>query len=99
MDSTRFRECMDLLGWSQRQLADYLDIGVTSVQRWAMGRIVIPDNVAAWLEARAAHMVRYPYPEGWKFRAERNGEAQRRDARVPARNPGETISRARDGVP
>jgi hypothetical protein len=56
MDSTRLRECCEVIGWPLRQLARTLNrhgwlISETTVrQGWACGKVPIPDDVAQWLE-------------------------------------------------
>jgi ribosome-binding protein aMBF1 (putative translation factor) len=65
MTPTRLRECLDLIGWSQRALADTLGLHETRVRRWATGRYPVPDNVAAWLERLAKAHAAHPLPDGW----------------------------------
>jgi DNA-directed RNA polymerase specialized sigma24 family protein len=50
MTPTRLRECLALLRWSQRGLADQLQRPEGTVRQWARGAVQIPDDVAAWLE-------------------------------------------------
>lgn len=50
MTPTRLRECLALLRWSQRGLADALQRPEGTVRQWARGTVRIPDDVAAWLE-------------------------------------------------
>ena len=68
MTTDEFRGCLEAMGWSQRQLADYLALAKTTVQRWATGAGEVPVNVAAWLRLRAAHDRRHPYPADWQVR-------------------------------
>ncbi|MBV1834972.1 helix-turn-helix domain-containing protein [Novacetimonas pomaceti] len=68
MTPTRLRECLALLRWSQRGLADVLDTHQTTVRRWATGAQPIPENVAAWLERLAKVHALYEYPEDWRQR-------------------------------
>ena len=65
MSPTRLRECLDLLSWSQRGLADVLGVHETRVRRWARGAIDVPAEVASWLEALAAVHAAHPAPAGW----------------------------------
>ena len=65
MTPDRLRECVDTIGWSLRGLAEMLEMGFSTVQRWSTGRKEIPENVAAWLEILAAAHQRNPLPEGW----------------------------------
>lgn len=62
MNPDRLRECLALLRWSQRGLADALGMDERQVRRWATGAAVIPEQVAAWLERRAAAMTADPPP-------------------------------------
>lgn len=74
MTPTRLRECLALLRWSQRGLADILDAHQTTVRRWATGAQPIPDNVAAWLERLSEVHARHEYPDDWKQRTARSVE-------------------------
>ena len=49
MTTDHFRECLDLIGWTQRGLAARLKMDERQVRRWAAGA-EIPDNIATWLE-------------------------------------------------
>lgn len=62
MTPTRFRECLDILGWTQRGLATYLDAPEGMIRSMARGTASIPDELAAWLEARAQHAAATPPP-------------------------------------
>ena len=62
MTPDRLRECLALLRWSQRSLAAALAVDERQVRRWATGAAVIPEQVAAWLERRAAAMAADPPP-------------------------------------
>ncbi len=59
---TRLRECLDVLGWSQRGLATLLNRPEGTVRQWARGTVTPPSDVAAWLEARARHAENTPPP-------------------------------------
>lgn len=54
MTPDRFRECVDVLQWSQRQLADCIGVDDRLVRRWAAGTTVIPDHIEVWLERVAS---------------------------------------------
>ena len=69
MTSTRLRECLDALGWSQRGLADMLGLHETRVRRWARGLVEVPPEVAQWLETLAATHAAHPLPAGWQHEA------------------------------
>jgi hypothetical protein len=71
MTPTRYRECLDALGLSQRGLAPILRCSDRLTRSWAAGRDFIPPEVAAWLESwvtiRLAHPDPPP-PENWRRR-------------------------------
>lgn len=54
MTPTRLRECLEVLGWGINQLARRIDLGSSSAQQMARDKRAIPDNLAAWVEIRAA---------------------------------------------
>ncbi len=66
MSPDDFRECLALLHWSQRGVADILGTHPTTVRRWATGDAAIPDNVARWLKKLAAVHRAQPLPIGWQ---------------------------------
>lgn len=62
MTPERFRECLASLHWSQRGLADALEMDERQVRRWAAGA-TIPGIIADWLEKLARYHERNPPPE------------------------------------
>lgn len=54
MTPTRFRECLDDIGWSLRKLARRLRCDDGTVRQFGSGRRLIPANLATWLEHLAA---------------------------------------------
>ena len=66
MTPARLRECLALLRWSQRGLADALGHSEGTVRGWARGTRTAPPNVATWLEALAAAHAARPLPAGWQ---------------------------------
>lgn len=54
MTPTRFRECLDDVGWSLRKLARRLRCDDGTVRQFGTGRRPIPANLAAWLESLSA---------------------------------------------
>ena len=54
MNPTRFRECLDDVGWSLRKLARRLRCDDGTVRQFGTGRRPIPANLATWLEKLAA---------------------------------------------
>ena len=69
MSPARLRECLALLRWSQRGLAEALNCDDRLVRRWAAGDGTVPPDVVGWLERAAAFHVANPAPDGWKRRA------------------------------
>jgi len=66
MTPDRLRECLSLLRWTQRGLAEVLECDDRLVRRWASGGAEIPASVAAWLETlHACHLSAGP-PPNWK---------------------------------
>jgi len=68
MTSTRLRECLAVLGFTQRGLAAFLECDERMVRRWAAGADAVPEVVSAWLELRAQHAEAHPPPIGWQRR-------------------------------
>jgi len=68
MTPDRFRKCLDVLGWSQRGVADTLGCADSLTRGWARGKGTIPADVAAWLEDRARHAEATPPPQDWRRR-------------------------------
>lgn len=66
MTPTEFRECLASLRWSQRGLADILNIHPTSVRNMASGKNPIPENIADWLINSASYLKIHSLPEGWQ---------------------------------
>jgi hypothetical protein len=50
MTPDRFRECLALLHWSQRGLAETLYCDDRLVRRWAQGSEPVPETIAGWIE-------------------------------------------------
>lgn len=74
MTPTRYRECLAVLGLSQRGLAPILRCSDRLPRVWATGAEAVPPLVAAWLEACAAHRLAHPDPPppvGWQRRGVR----------------------------
>ena len=61
MTPARLRECLALLRWSQRGLADATGYDHTQVKRWLAGASV-PGPVAAWLDRLASYHAKHPPP-------------------------------------
>jgi hypothetical protein len=63
MTPERFRECLDITGFSTRGIAEMLGRPDRRIRRWSGGTIVIPDDVATWLEGMARYMQTHPPPQ------------------------------------
>lgn len=66
MEPEQFRAILLALGWTQRWLADYLNLPRSTVQRWGDGTARIPVNVAVWLLELARQHALIPLPDGWR---------------------------------
>ena len=53
MTAARFRECIAMLHWSQRGLAEILYCDDRLVRRWAQGSEPVPESIARWMEKMA----------------------------------------------
>ena len=62
MTPDRLRERLALLRWSQRGLAEALEVDARQVRYWANGAYAVPPPVAAWLEVLAAAHAANPLP-------------------------------------
>ena len=62
MTPDRFREVLALLDLPKRGFAHLLNRPEGTARQWARGLVVIPADVAAWLEAPAAFMATHPLP-------------------------------------
>src|SRR5262249_5350113 len=82
ISTSEFRDCLDKMGWSQRQLAQHLQVPRSTTQRWATGDLAIPENVSDWLVVRAAHDAAHPMPDGWRSYEQK---ASRLDQDAPMR--------------
>ena len=72
MTAARFRDVAALLLLSSRDLADALRCDDRLVRRWASGKVAVPPEVGAWLEALAAVWATRPEAAAaWYRRADR----------------------------
>jgi hypothetical protein len=62
MTPTRLRECLALLRWSQRGLAEALDRPEGTVRQWARGAVRVPEPVADWLDRAGRWHAKNPPP-------------------------------------
>jgi hypothetical protein len=62
MTPTRYRECLEILGLSQRGLAPLLRCSDRLTRSWATGRETIPTEVSDWLEAWVTNRLAHPDP-------------------------------------
>ena len=68
MTGSRLRQCLALLRWSQRGLAEALGCDDRLVRRWAADGAPIPAGVSDWLETLAKVHAHHPAPAGWRRR-------------------------------
>lgn len=66
MTPNRFRECLAVLNWSQRGLAEKLYCDDRIVRRWADGSEMMPVSVERWLEELVSAHKALPPPIGAK---------------------------------
>jgi hypothetical protein len=63
MTPDRFRECLEILHWSQRGFGDnILQIGNREVRKWASGEAPVPVRIADTLERLAEFHTANPFP-------------------------------------
>jgi hypothetical protein len=60
MTPDRLRECLALLHWSQRGLAEILYCDDRLIRRWAQGSEPVPESIARWLERLASALEASP---------------------------------------
>jgi hypothetical protein len=53
MTSDRLRECLDALGWRTAKLAAMAGVSPVTARRWQSGKLPVPAQVAAAIEAMA----------------------------------------------
>lgn len=68
MTPERLQECLDILHWSNRALADEIDGNERLVRRMMAGETTVPPKVAAWLERLVAYHQKHPAPQDWRRR-------------------------------
>jgi transcriptional regulator with XRE-family HTH domain len=56
---------LDMIGWSDGELARRLNVAPNKVSRWRLGKSNIPNQVALWLETLACIVTSIPNPIGW----------------------------------
>lgn len=66
------RECLETLGWGQRELARQINSHESSVRQMARGKREIPETLAVWLRTIAAVHRALPQPIGWNGRKRRD---------------------------
>ncbi|MXV35618.1 nuclease [Saccharibacter sp. EH611] len=62
MTPEQFTACLNLVHWSQRQLASILNVPRETVLEWGRGERSIPSDVVLWLKKRADHAQLNPPP-------------------------------------
>lgn len=69
MTGSEMRDCLSILRWTQRHLAEILTADERLVRKWAADKVEIPDNIADWLRLLAGALRSLPkQPEGWIIR-------------------------------
>jgi transcriptional regulator with XRE-family HTH domain len=63
MSPHRLRACLEILGWSQRELAAQVGVDPRQVVRWISGAAIVPLSTEAWLENLVALHLANPAPE------------------------------------
>ena len=63
MTPERFRECLNILEYTTRGIAEVLGRPDRRVRRWSQGIIAIPDEVATWLDGMARYTQEHPPPQ------------------------------------
>ena len=61
MTPERFKECLDAIGWTGRELGRQLGVDERQVRRWA-GSAEVPDQIAKWIEHLAQFHKANPAP-------------------------------------
>jgi ribosome-binding protein aMBF1 (putative translation factor) len=69
MTPDAFRAALDMIGWSQRGLADHLACDDRMVRRWASGEMTVPEPIGRWLARLAKAHAAAPAPDDWRRRS------------------------------
>lgn len=64
-DAVVLRECLAVVRWGPRHLADALMLNERTVRRMCAGVRPTPPMVLAWMRVLADAHARFPMPEGW----------------------------------
>jgi DNA-binding transcriptional regulator YiaG len=62
MTPERFRQSLELLEFSPRDFAAWVNANDRMVRRWASGAATIPDDMSQWLEGLARYLEVNPRP-------------------------------------
>lgn len=62
MTSQRYLQCLEILGWSFRELGRRIDAHEQRVRLWSTKPDNIPEHVAAWLETLTQAQESNPAP-------------------------------------
>lgn len=62
MTPARLAECLTLLRWSRRSLADATGYDESTVRLWLSGRYPTPPLIARWIERAATFHAKHPAP-------------------------------------
>ena len=63
MTATELATTLEAIGWGATALAARTGYSRQGVQQWLIGRVRVPDEVAAWLRALAALYSDLPAPQ------------------------------------
>ncbi|MCP1243866.1 helix-turn-helix domain-containing protein [Acetobacter lambici] len=66
MTPERLKECLELIGWSQHELAKRVEADKQLVSEWVLGTSDIPASIAAWLETLGQIHAKFPNPKSWR---------------------------------
>jgi transcriptional regulator with XRE-family HTH domain len=70
MTPDELRDCLDILGWSQRQLSFETEVDEGTVRKWARGKNPIPESIANWIVKLSNFHIENPPPPPPARRAE-----------------------------
>lgn len=90
LSAAHLRWQMEMVGWSDGELAGRLNVDESKVYAWRRAKSNIPNHVAVWLETLAYIVTSIPMPIGWQpdksvGRAHHAGAQLARDGFSPER--------------
>jgi hypothetical protein len=66
MTAAEFRQSLHIIGWSARRLALQLHCSKSVCNRWLLGLLAVPDEVASWITDLADAHRNMPAPKDWR---------------------------------